>query len=150
VRDVVSLKFVELEPAIFGVGIAVGFGDNDFVVMAIAGGGSENQVSLSCGVLRDVRQDRLLVLHECNRLTQNNPAYPFYLHDAEIGWDVLTTVTFPLNLLLDTPKFLGGVLRGLPQVAAEGRTQLLSEEVGGLPYAWDRNDLQRLLLRSLL
>lgn len=149
VAGTLGLTFLELEPALFGVGIAIGFGDLDFVVVAVAGGGNEHQVSISCGVLRDIRQDRLLALHECNRLTVNNPAYPFYLHDAEMGWDVLVTVTFPLRLLLATPDFLSVIVRGLPGVAAEGRAQLLAEGVGGVPYRWERNDLQRLLLRSM-
>lgn len=150
VGGTLGLSFLELDPAMFGVGIAVGFGDTDFIELVVAGGGNENSVTLSCGVLRSVRQDRLLVLHECNRLTQDRPAYPFFLHDAEIGWDVHVATGFPLPLLLNTPDFLGMMIRGLPQVAAAGREQLLAEGVGGVPYRWERNDLQQLLLRSLM
>src|SRR5688500_19286268 len=49
-----GLRYLELQPAPFGVGLAVGFGETGFVVVSVAGGGNESHVSLSCGVLRDV------------------------------------------------------------------------------------------------
>ena len=50
-----------------------------------ASGGNSGFVHLTCGALRDVRRGRLLVLDGCNRLTQDRAAYPFFLHDADIG-----------------------------------------------------------------
>ena len=143
-----GLRDLELQPAPFGVGLAVGFGDTGFTVVSVAGGGNEGHVSLSCGVLRDVRQDRLLVLDACNRLTRDRAAYPFFLHDAQVGWDVLLQTSFPAQVLHDAPAFLDAMLRGLPQVAQEGREQLLDSQVGGVAYEWAPADLQRLLIRS--
>jgi hypothetical protein len=132
-----------------GVGFGVGFGDTDFVVVSAAGG-NDQHVSLTCGVLRDVRRERLLVLDACNRITQNRAAYPVFLHDAEIGWDVLLQTSFPLQVVLDAPGYAKAMLVGLPEVAAEARDQLLAGGVGGVGYRWEPADLQRLLVRSMM
>jgi hypothetical protein len=123
----------------------VAFGETDFVVVSTAAGDG-HPVSLSCGVLRD----RLLVLDGCNRITQDRAAYPVFVHDAEVGWDIVLQTSFPLQVLLDAPGYLRAMVVGLPDVATEARHQLLDSGVGGVAYRWERADLQRLLIRSMI
>lgn len=149
VEGPLGLRTQSLDPGPLGVGFGVGFGDTDFVVVSAAGG-NDQHVSLTCGVLRDVRRERLLVLDACNRITQNRAAYPVFLHDAEIGWDVLLQTSFPLQVVLDAPGYAKAMLVGLPEVAAEARGQLLAGGVGGVGYRWEPADLQRLLVRSMM
>jgi hypothetical protein len=146
-----GLKYVDLAPATFGVGIGIAWGETEFVVLSIAGGGNENQLMMTSGVLRDVKQDRLAVLDACNRRNQNNSSYLFYLHDAEVGWDVLLQNTYPIELLLDVPPFFQAVVTSLPRETQEARTQFAEEwSFGGEPYRWNDDGVARLLLRSMI
>src|SRR3954470_21566666 len=88
-----GLKYQELAPTFMGGGVAVGFGETDYVILSIAGGGNENQLLVTSGVLNDIRQDRLLALEAANHFTSNNTAYPVFLHDAEVGWALLVQQT---------------------------------------------------------
>jgi len=104
---------------------------------------------ITAGVLRDINQDRLTVLTMCNARNQGTTAYPFFLHDADSGWDILIQQTFPVQLLLDVPQFFSACLRGVPDAAEEAQEEFLDGNVGGRPYHWNLEDLERLLLRSL-
>ena len=69
-RNVVTqlgLKYVELNPVATGVGFAVPFGESDYVVVAVAGGGSEGTAYITSGVFRDINQDERGVPHEVER-----------------------------------------------------------------------------------
>lgn len=146
-----GLKYLDLPPAPFGVGIGIAWSGTDYVVLSVLGGGSENQLMITCGVLKDVKQDRLAVLDACNRRTQNCAAYPFYLHDAKIGWDVLVQQTFPIELMLDVPTFFVSSATNLPQVAQMAREDFAAEwSLGGEPYRWNDDDVRRLLMRSMM
>jgi len=146
-----GLKYLDLVPAALGVGIGIAWGETKYVVLSIAGGGNENQLMLTSGVVRDVKQDRLAVLDACNRRNQNNSSYLFYLHDAEAGWDILLQNTYPIELLLDVPPFFQAAVTSLPRVTEEARTQFAEEwSFGGEPYRWNDEDVARLLLRSMI
>lgn len=146
-----GLKYLELSSTPFGVGVGIAWSEFDFVVLSVLGGGSENQLMITSGVLRDIKQDRLAVLDACNRRNQNNTAYPFYLHDAEVGWDILVQLTFPIELLLDAPPFFAASMTNLPQVAQMARDDFVAKwSLGGEPYRWNDDDVKRLLIRSLL
>ena len=147
--DRMELKFVELKPAILSVGVAVAFGPSHFTVLSVTRG-NESFVHVSSGVLRDVRRDRPSVLNSRNKVTQNRPAYPFYLHDADMGWDVLCATGFPVQLLLEVPAFLHSMLEGLPQIVDEGRALMMEDDIAGAPYEWAPADAQRLLLFTTL
>jgi hypothetical protein len=86
---------------------------------------------ITAGVLRDINQDRLTVLTMCNARNQGTTAYPFFLHDADSGWDILIQQTFPVQLLLDVPQFFSACLRGVPDVAEEAQEEFLESNVGG-------------------
>ncbi|MEH0935828.1 hypothetical protein [Micromonospora psammae] len=144
-----GLRYVDLGEGIVGVGAAVPFGPEAFSVVSVAAGGNEGTVNLTIGVLKDVRQDRLAVLDECNSLTQDNAAYPYYLHDAEIGWDVLLQVRLPITVVNAVPAYFLALLQQLPGYSDKGREKI-SAVVGGKPYQWNQEDCQRLLLRSLM
>ncbi len=143
----VGLKYLELPEAPVSAGIAIGFGDVDYVVVSVIGG-DEATVSISCGVLRDIERDEARALRLCNDLTRNRPAYPVYLHDAPIGWDILLSTQLPTQILLADPAFYDALVRGLPTIAAEARAAAEESRLGGAPYRWTEDDVQRLLVCS--
>lgn len=55
----VGLKYVELPEAPVGVGIAISFSGTKYTVLSVMGGGSESQVNITSGILRDIKQDRV-------------------------------------------------------------------------------------------
>lgn len=146
----VGLKYVELPEAPVGVGIAVGFGETQYTVLSVMGGGNEGQLNLTAGVLRDIQQDRLKALDLCNGLVRDNPAYPTYLHEAQIGWDILVGNIFPVSLLVGAPAFFANSVRALPKMADSIRPEFVQAQLGGEPFRWDDDGLNRLLLVSML
>lgn len=145
----VGLKYVELPEAPVGVGIAVGFGETRYTVLSVMGGGNEGQLNIAAGVLRDIQQDRVAALELCNGMVRDNPAYPIYLHDAPIGWDILVSNIFPVQLLIGAPTFFANSVRALPIVADNVRPKFAEAELGGQPFRWDDEALNRLLLVSM-
>lgn len=144
-----GVEWIELEPAaVFGVGFAVK-GDAGDTVVSVHSGGLESMVNFSAGVLRDIDPVRLTILDLCNSVTRDRPAYPVFLHDAELGWDVLVQVSVPAVLLSDSPDFLIGCLRNPPTVANEVRPRFEEAGLGGARYRSSVEDLSRLLIRSL-
>ena len=93
----VGLKYVELPEAPVGVGIAVAFGGTRYAVLSVMGGGSEGQLDIASGILRDIQQDRVTALSLCNGMVRDNQAYPIYLHDAPMCWDILVENLFPFD-----------------------------------------------------
>lgn len=144
-----SIKVTPLPDAFIGVGAAVGWSDLSFCVVSVAAGGNESIVNLTIGVIKDVQQDRLTVLDACNRLTRDNAAYPYFLHDAEAGWDVLLQVRLPLGVVVNSSEYFLALVHQLPAMGVGVRNDLQSV-LGGTPYGWSDADLNRLLLRSLL
>lgn len=146
-----GLKYVDLPPEFVGVGIAIGFGQSDYVILSILGGGSENQLMITSGILTDIKRDRLAALEAANHFTQNNTAYPVYLHDAEIGWALLVQQTHPIELLLDVPQYFNNCVRALPRVVIEYRKAIPEKwDLGGRPWEWTPEDHKSLLIRSMM
>jgi hypothetical protein len=146
-----ELKYAELPAELIGVGIAIGFGQTDYVILSVPGGGNENQVMITSGILNNIAQDRLTALEAANFFTQNNTAYPVYLHDAPIGWALLMQQTHPVELLLDMPQYFNSRIRALPKVVREYR-QTVGEKwnLAGRPWEWTAEDHKGLLIRSMM
>jgi hypothetical protein len=145
----IGWKYVELPEAPVGVGIAVSFGDTRYTVLSVIGGG-EDRLNITAGILRNIQQDQITALGLCNGMTRDNPAYPIYLHEALIGWDILVSNMFPIRMLFESPTFFANTVRGLPLVAEKVRPQFLEAKLGGQPFNWNDEDLNRLLLVSML
>jgi hypothetical protein len=146
----VGLKYVELPEAPVGVGIAVAFGGTQYVVLSVMGGGNEGQLNITSGILRDIQQDRVTALGLCNGMVRDNPAYPIYLHEAPMGWDILVANLFSIRLLFESPTFFANAVRALPLVADSVRPKFWEANLGGQPFNWNTEDLNRLLLVSML
>ena len=145
----VGLKYIELPAGPFAVGVAVAFGETDYDVLSVGAGGNENQLAITCGVLRDIDQDRQAALDACNSKTRDCPAYPFYLHDASAGWDINVQQLFPVDLLTGEPQFFYNSVRNLPIVTERAREEFATDQsFGGTPYRLNDEDLTRLLIRS--
>lgn len=147
----VGLEFVELPPQMVGVGLALGFGPNDFVILSVMGGGSESALMITSGLLKQIQPDRTAALEAANHLTRERPSFPVYLHDAEAGWALLMQQSFPIQLLSEVPGFFDANVRGMPGIATEARATIRERwDLGGLPWEWTVEDLNSLLLRSMM
>jgi hypothetical protein len=146
-----GLNVVDLAEHFLGVGVAVPLGPADYVVLSVMGGGIENHLMITSGILKDIQRDRLAALNACNHFTSSNTAYPVYLHDAEIGWALIMQQTHPIEVLLDIPEYFSAVVRHMPRLAAEYRLTVAEKwSIGGLPWAWNEQDLGALLIRSMM
>ena len=147
-----GLKYQELAPTFVGAGIAIGFGETDYVVVSVGAGGNENQLMITSGVLNDIFRDRAMALEAANYFTSNNTAYPVYLHDAEVGWALLMQQTIPVELALDVPSFfVNFCVKALPQVVANYRETAAEKwTLGGRPWQWNAEDHNALLIRSMM
>ncbi|WFE53889.1 hypothetical protein [Micromonospora sp. WMMD1155] len=146
----IGLEYVELGPFVMGVGVAVPYGPTDYVVISISGGGSESVLNLTSGVLQDVPRDPLPILSVCNDITRDNPTFPHFLHDAEAGWAVLVQHRTLATVLYDAPALMRVVVENLPVVARDSREKLAAAGVVGRPYAWNSEDANHLLIRSMM
>lgn len=147
----VELKYVEIPDSFMGAGVGVAFSETDYVILSILGGGSEGKLMITCGLAKDIKQDRLTALDASNTFTRNNTIFPVYLHDAEDTWSLLMQLTYTVDLLLDNPDYFAMVVRTTPQVAAQHRAELAEKyDLGGQPWQWTPDDLGLLLLKSLL
>lgn len=142
-----GIKYVDLAPKVFGLGVGIGY-DAGFTVLSVFAG--QTFVRFTGGVLMDVDQDRLAVLNACNKRTQDLPSFPVFLHDADAGWDVLTATQFPIGILVHAPAFLKDYVEAMAMVSTDARATFAELRVGGNPYEWSGEDLDRLLIRSLL
>jgi hypothetical protein len=146
-----GFTYVDLPPEMFGVGVAVGFGQNDYVVLSIMGGGSESHLMITSGILNDIAQSRVDALAAANHFTQNNSGLPVFLHDASVGWALLLQVTLPIEVLLDVPAYFSALVRGMPGVVTEYRATVAERwELGGRPWTWSPEDHKSLLIRSMM
>jgi len=146
----IGWTYVELPEFPTGLGIAVGFGPSQYTVLSVMGGGNEGQLNITAGVLRDIQQDRLTALDLCNGLVRDNPAYPVYLHEAQIGWDILVSNLFFVQLLLENPAFFAKSVRALPQVADLVRPKFVEAGLSGQPFNWDEENRTRLFIESMM
>jgi hypothetical protein len=146
----VGLKYVELPDNLFGAGVGAGFGEAQYVVLSVMGGGSENKLLITSGVVKNIKQDRLAALTACNSFTSGNTLFPVYLHDADNGWSLLMQLTYTIDLLLDNPDYFSLVVRTTPQIAAQHRAELAEKyDLGGQAWQWTAEDLSMLLTKSL-
>lgn len=147
----VGLKYIEIPDSFAGAGIGVGLSETDYVILSVLGGGSEGKLMITCGLAKDIKQDRLAALDASNTFTRNNTIFPVFLHDAKDGWSLLMQLTYTVDLLLDNPEYFSMVVRTTPQVATEHRAELAEKyDLGGQPWRWTPEDLGLLLLKSLL
>ena len=146
-----GLRYVQIPRVLFGVGVGIGFSRTDFVVVSILGGGAENQVMITSGILKDITQDRVAALEAANSLTRNNTAYPVFLHDAQAGWSMLMQTSLPIPVVLNNPQYLDVVVQGLPGLAEECRATIAERwPLEGVAWEWTDGDLDGLLIRSLI
>lgn len=147
----VGLKYAEIPDSFMGAGVGVAFSEADFVILSVLGGGSEGKLMITCGLAKDIKQDRLAALDASNTFTRNNTIFPVFLHDAKDTWSLLMQLTYTIDLLLDNPDYFAMVVRTTPQVAAQHRAELAEKyDLGGQPWRWTPEDLGLLLLKSLL
>ena len=144
-----ELQYVELPENPLGIGIAVTSGGAYYSVISILMS-TQGQFNITSGILRDIQQDEVSALRLCNKMVRDNPAYPIFLHDAPIGWDILVETTLPTALLFDSPLVVANTTYGLPRIAEAARPAFLEANLGGRPFNWDSEDINRLLLVSLL
>ncbi len=125
------------------------WGIDDFLVLSVLYGNPQT-VLISTGILRDLERDPLPILRLCNERNHANPAYCFFLHDAEAGWDVILQLSYPLQLLIDVPPFLEASLEPTVRTASEARNDFAGLGLGGESYQWNEQDRERLLMRSMV
>lgn len=145
----IGLAPLDLDENPAGVGIAVEF-EEQCVILSIIAGGSESQLYITTGVLRDVKRERAAILDLCNDMVRDNPAYPIYLHDKDESWDVILSNVFPIRFLAAQPEFFQNSILALPEVAEAARSRFVQAGLGGEPFSADREDLDRLLAESIL
>ncbi len=146
----IGWNYIDLPEFLAGVGIAIGFGPTQYTVLSVMGGGNEGQLNIIAGALRDIRQDRLTTLDLCNSLVRDNPMYPVYLHDAEVGWDIVVSNVFFVQLLLENPSFFANSVRALPKVADLVRPKFLEAGLSGQPFSWDEEHRHQLFIESMM
>jgi len=146
-----GLQYSSLPRAGLGGGFALAFAPDLIVALAV-GDYLGPLFSISYGVAKDLPRDRARILDLCNRHNQNMTAYPVHLHDAEIGWDILLTLTYPIALFENEPGFVTGwaLNAGHATTVASVRESLVEAEVSFRPYEWNADDAQRLLTRTLI
>ncbi len=140
-----------MRPGPVGFGLAIESENNNFIVLSVIGKPNENQLMLTSGVLKSIKQNRLVALDACNRRNSNNTSYNVFLHDADIGWDIIIQCTYPVQLLVDVPPFLQAMLKGIPLQANEVRNEFTTlDDLGGTAYLWNEDDVQRVFMRSMV
>ncbi len=144
-----GLQYVEGTDMSIGVGLGVAWSETDFLALSVSLGSPSN-LYITGGIYRDIPQDRLSALEAVNSLNQDNPAYTAFLHDAEIGWDLLLQQCLPIQLFVDIPPFLGACLQPTLGRIEEAREKCKELGVAGTGYRWVSDDLQRLLQTSLI
>jgi hypothetical protein len=83
-------------------------------------------------------------------MVRDNPAYPIYLHEAEIGWDILVSNIYPVTLLVNNPAFFVNSVKALPMQADILRPEFAEAGLGGEVFTWDADDRQRLFMESMM
>lgn len=144
-----GLQYASMEPWSVGIGVGLAWSETDFLVLSISYG-DPGTLYITTGVLKDLQQEALPILMLCNQRNQSNPAYCVYLHDAEVGWDVVIQHSLPMQLLLDVPPFFNACLRPTAAAAAEARAEFSELGLGGTPHRWSDEDRKRLLMRSIV
>jgi hypothetical protein len=144
-----GVRYTSLDDHGVGVGVSVAWGDEAFLVVSVPLF-NPHTANITAGVLRDVERDRLAVLDACNRRNQSNPAWTYLLHDAELGWDVIVQQSFPIQLLVDVPPFLGACLEPTVHEVEEALPAFREAGVGGRRHSLGAGDAARVMSRGLI
>lgn len=145
-----NLKYIEAGPFGMGGGVAIAWSETFFAMLSVARY-LDQQFNITYGVLRNINQDRQGALECCNLHNQQLTSYPAYLHDADNGWDIIQQNVLPLQILREAPQFvLGFYLGGSSKIVDNLRTQAVERGLGGEPYRWNDEDVNRLLAKSLI
>lgn len=135
--------------SVAAVGIAIGFGEQGYMLCSVLGGPEPRQLLMTSGVLCDIKRDRLPALEAANYFNHANTAYPVFLHDADVAWDLILQVTLPIQILIDVPDMFLSYVRRCAMTATEYRAMIPTKwDLGGRPWRWDHDDVEALLLRS--
>ena len=132
------------------VGAAIFDDQGDFVLVTVPGPPGHLVLYLTCGVLRDIRQEQLAALNVCNEINQGGAPFACFLHDAEAGWDILAQSKMPVALAFQAPQFFSSAVKGLPGAIEEMRPKFASAELAGERYQLSREDVGRLFFRSMM
>jgi hypothetical protein len=144
-----GLRFVDIRTA-FAVGVGVGFADIGYTIVSVMGGGNEGVLNLTSGVLKRVSGNRMRILETCNDLTRDNASYPTFLHEAEVGADVLVQQRFLADMLLADASVFRSLVEAIPAAASSAREKFLEAGLGGQAHEWNDKDVQELLIRSVM
>jgi len=151
VRAVLSglgIRYRDLQREPRGVGISVVWKHAGYLVLSVAGA-DDDLLSITAGLLKDVRHDRSRILEICNVLTRDNAALPVYLNDETGGWDIHVQQRLRIDLLRAETDFFRACLESLPVAAIEMRSKFQESGIKGQSYSLNGEDAQHLLLRSL-
>ena len=146
-----GLSFSEMPRHALGGGFALAFAEDVIVAVSVSFG-NHHQFSISWGVAKDLARDAASITWACNRHNQDLTAYPVHLHDADAGWDILQTCTFPVQLFEAEPDFIAGWLLnpGYSAVIRGIRDAFVAAGIAMQPYLWNADDANRLMMRSLI
>jgi hypothetical protein len=146
-----GLQYSTLDRHPMGGGHVLAFAEDVIVAVTVnmyLGG----QFSITYGVGRDLPRQRCEILEICNRHNQGMTAYPIHLHDADAGWDVLLTLTYPFQLFVSEPEFISGFAlnASVGEVVGGVRTAFAEAGMPLVPYQWNSEDASRLQMRALI
>lgn len=134
-----ELNPVDLPDFLGAAGFAIVFSPSDFAILSIEEDLPEH-MAITCGLFKDVENDRGTVLTYCNTETANNPGMPIFSHGA----DVLLQTKTPLAVIARVPELLSVMIRDLPPYAADKRESWLHQGIKAQPYEWNAEDVERL------
>jgi hypothetical protein len=134
-----ELKPVDLPDFLGAAGFAIVLGPGDYVVVSVEED-SPDHLAITCGLVKDVENDRTTVLEYCNTETANNPGMPIYSH----GSDVLLQTRSPMAVIARIPELLSVMIHDLPPYAADKRESWLRQGIRAESYKWDEVDCARL------
>src|SRR5262249_8726677 len=137
--DSFGLKYVEVPPFLGNVGVAVGWDDDNYVVISADDDGISY---VSSGLAWDVSGDRGAILEACNAHNAEFAAPVMFVYDDEDDdgrpWrqSVLLQNKFPVALLQAAPAFFKTVLSMMPELTPAARERLVDRGVRGHLYSW--------------
>lgn len=146
--DQAGLNYVDV-PSMFGRSVALSWGDENFVLVSVAGPPNDHSVFLTCPVLGELEQNRTLLLEQCNYFTWSNPAFPVFLHDAEEGWAVLVATSDPAAVFHQVAGLLVSKIQGIRGAASVIRQGFLDAGARGSLWEWRSDHLSSLATRSV-
>jgi hypothetical protein len=126
--------------------IGIAFGETEYVLLGIMMGAPE-KLYITSGVLRNIRQDRLAALEACNARTRGNPGFPCFFGDGP-EWDIVLQQAHLVELMFRAPAYFDLCVEEVPNAVNSFREVLAEADLGGSPFHWREDDLERLVQRS--